>query len=919
MIFLILTGGSLLPPAFKYTFEVLQEKGEFEAREDLMGRSEYLELLTQDPQTKKIPDGIRQAELAFAADHQLATASFRNQQLDINSIGPINVGGRTRAVAFDTRDSNVILAGGVSGSVWKSTDAGATWRKTSHPENRNSVTCIVQDIRPGMEDVWYHGTGEIVGNSARGGGAPFRGDGIYKSTDNGESWIPLPSTQLTNPATFSSQFQYVWKLEVNPNNLIQDEVLAAVFGGVIRSVDGGGSWEAVLGQDLTNLPDTTDLNRSNAAFYTDLHRSANNVFYATLSTVSASGQRSPDAGFYISTNGMDWLDITPLTEESGYRRAVVSSSASDPDLSYFLIDSSPILLLEHRISSLNDPAKVFGFDPEPRMIPEFEGESASFNTQNSYNLMVRIHPEDPDLVFLGATNLYRSKDAFRTQENTTWIGGYDSDGTFAVYPNHHPDQHDLIFFPNDPDIAISASDGGLILSNDIAADSVFWSSRSIGYITSQFFTVALSQQEGDLSVLGGMQDNGTDLSSNGDMNWKGVLGGDGAFAETVRDDAFYLSSFQRGQTLLITLNEEKELSSFARVDPGSLVEAAGSGYLFINPFAVDPNNANRVFFAGGNHLYFHPNISQIPGGSQVPNPTGWKKVNEVPLDNEQISAVEISANGNVVYFGSAAGSLLKLSSADNVADFQVDEITSSSFPEGAFVSCIAVNPENPDHLLVIFSNYQVPSIFESRDGGSSFQDVSGNLEQTPDGSGNGPSIRWAEIIPTQTGLLFLVGTSVGLYSTSQLTGLSTLWIKESMEVLGSSVIPMMDYRPSDGRLAIATHGNGMFATNIADFKRLTFSGQAADRFEVGPVYPNPFQDDVAIQYELPNKGTVRIDIYTASGKLVKNLLLAKQFAGKNEVIWDGTNTAGTTVPNGIYFFTVRFQNTQRSGRLIFSR
>ena len=215
--------------------------------------------------------------------------------------------GRTRAVAFDVRDENVILAGGVSGSIWKSVDGGISWTRKSDPENRNSITCLVQDTRPGKEDTWYHGTGEIVGNSARGGGAPFRGDGIYKSTDNGESWDLLVSTQDSDPSVFNSQFQYIWDIEINPGNLAQDEVLIAAFGGILRSVDGGDSWEVVLGQKLFDLPDTANLNNTDASFFTSLERSVDNVFYAGLSTEAAEDRLSPRCWtlFFIGCSKLD--------------------------------------------------------------------------------------------------------------------------------------------------------------------------------------------------------------------------------------------------------------------------------------------------------------------------------------------------------------------------------------------------------------------------------------------------------------------------------------------------------------------------------------------------------------------------------------------------------------------------------------
>ncbi|WP_420316027.1 FlgD immunoglobulin-like domain containing protein [Ekhidna sp.] len=920
VLFLASIGGERVKSTFEYSIHIIESPSEIVGKEDLMGRVEYLQLLARDPETGTIPNNIHQTELIFERQLAANTSNLRTQQLSIQSLGPNNVGGRTRAVAFDSRDENIIIAGGVSGGIWKSIDGGLSWVKKSNPENRNSVTCLVQDTRPGREDTWYHGTGEIVGNSAGGGAAPFRGNGIYKSIDNGESWEPLVSTQNTTPNFFFSPFQYIWNIEINPTNLDEDEIIVAAFGGILRSTDGGDNWEVMLGRDLLS-GDTIDLNRANASYYTSLERSENNVFYAGLSTETPIGDTleipPPDAGIFYSLSGQDWTEITPATSESRYRRIAIGSSPSDPDITYFMIDSSPILILEHKLSLMDDPQRIFGFDPSPRVIPDVDENLGVLNTQGSYNMMISVHPEDPNIVFVGGTNLFRSTDAFRTKESIDWVGGYHPEGGSGEYPNHHPDQHDLLFLPSDPNVAISANDGGLRITDDIVSDSVLWESRNNGFVTSQFFTIAQSKNRGESTVIGGMQDNGTDISSGG-LSWNGVIGGDGSYVATTNDNLLWFTSFQRGQTLRLTFNDSNGITSFARVDPGSLVAQEGSLYLFINPYVLDPLNQNRMFFAGGNHLYYHPNVSQIPGGSQTPTSLGWKKVHNLSLSNGLVSAVEISNDGDKVYFGSSDGKLFRLNNAQTEIEFQVTSITSSIFPEAGYVSSIAVDPDDNEHVVVVFSNYNVPSIFESHDGGASFDDISGNLEENPDGTGSGPSIRWIEIIPKSNSDLFLAGTSVGLYSTESTSGNGTLWVKESPDEIGSAIITMMDYRPVDGRLVIATHGNGVFETQIPDFKPLTFESQGQS-FEVLSSYPNPFARDTQIEYSIPEAGNVRIDILTAGGELINTILWGPQFAGKNSVVWDGTTPSGISLANGIYLYRISYNGQQKSGRVILRR
>src|SRR5262249_44445921 len=110
-------------------------------------------------------------------------------------------------------------------------------------------------------------------------------------------------------------------------------------------------------------------------------------------------------------------------------------------------------------------------------------------------------------------------------------------------------------------------------------------------------------------------------------------------------------------------------------------------------------------------------------------------------------------------------------------------------------------------------NYNVISLFFSYDSGTSWTNISGNLEQFASGSGNGPSCRWASILPLNGQTMYLVGTSTGLYSTLELNGTSTVWSQEGPTVIGDDVVDMIDTRASDGMIVAGTHANGIFSSN----------------------------------------------------------------------------------------------------------
>ena len=242
-----------------------------------------------DPSTGKMPSNIRSNELAFAKTLP------KNESLleDWTARGPFNVGGRTRAIAIDVTDENVIMAGGVSGGLWRTEDQGATWSKLIGNEMLHNITCIKQDSRsvgPEHANTWYYGTGEAYGNSAAANDAYFYGNGIYKSIDNGLTWESLEATASNTPTEFDV-WDLVWDIELNTSLDSIDQVFAAIYGGIYKSDDGGTSWTSVLGGG------------SNNAYFTEVEIS-NGIIYASLSSDGGSSK-----GIWRSENGSDWSNM----------------------------------------------------------------------------------------------------------------------------------------------------------------------------------------------------------------------------------------------------------------------------------------------------------------------------------------------------------------------------------------------------------------------------------------------------------------------------------------------------------------------------------------------------------------------------------------------------------------------------------
>lgn len=143
-------------------------------------------------------------------------------------LGPGNIGGRTRAFVIERRDPRVMYAAGVAGGVWKSEDAGRTWRPLKDLMANLGVVSLA--MNPRNPDVLYAGTGE----SQAGDG--IRGAGIFKTEDGGAHWDQLPATQTPD-------FHHVNDLVVSSAD--GERIYAATGTGVWRSPDGGKTWSRI--------------------------------------------------------------------------------------------------------------------------------------------------------------------------------------------------------------------------------------------------------------------------------------------------------------------------------------------------------------------------------------------------------------------------------------------------------------------------------------------------------------------------------------------------------------------------------------------------------------------------------------------------------------------------------------------------
>ncbi|MFC1492430.1 T9SS type A sorting domain-containing protein [candidate division KSB1 bacterium] len=860
---------------------------------NLPPRAEYEYLRLRNPETGKIPGGITRRQLNFAKTIPTIEAIRMNKpakgekamSYGWKNRGPENVGGRTRALGLDIRDENIMIAGGVSGGMWKSTDNGDTWIKKTRPEQLHNITCLVQDTRPGREDTWFSGTGEFYPGI-------LSGDGIYKSIDNGDSWEMLPSTSTENPEHIDNPFDFIWALAIDISNTEEDEIYAAAFGSIQRSVDGGDTWECVLGGS------------GSAWSYTDVKISPAGVVYAALSFGSMEG-------IWRSEDGVNWTNITPPDWPDFFRRVMMGIATSNENVVYFYADiTEEFIDYDYSEQCFWKYTYVSGDGSNEGGLWEDRSTYMPRNIDHnmSYCMSLKVHPDDENMVFMGGVELWRSTNGYSGNKDAISNRLNNTSGI-------HVDQHDLIFSVNDPNTAYAIHDGGISKTDDILAVDVQWEYKNNQFVTTQFYTAALVPDvPGDQRIMGGTQDNGTFYTEYADPSddWLMAEFGDGAYCAFLDGGTRYLVSRNDG---LVFLRDQISYNSglYENPLPRTMINPQyTSTPLFINPFAVDPNENDVIYLAGGTELWRNSDISAIPmDGSLSYKATNWSIIAET--DN-QISALGLSDSpANVLYIGTVTGEIYVLNNGKSPTPYISDRYTGKGLPHG-YISCIAVDPHDADNAVVTFSNYETKSIYATWNRGRNWSQVSGNLEENSDGSGSGPSVKWITILRENGSNTYFAGTSTGLYSTAELDGMDTEWSQEGSNTIGNVIVEMVISRETDGEVVVATHGNGIYSRDFTTGIEENDRRVTPDGFELMQNYPNPFNPSTTISFKLLSPSDVSLKIYNISGQLVKTLISKKMSSGQHVIKWNGKNDLGMKVGSGLYIYSLKagtFSSTRK--------
>jgi photosystem II stability/assembly factor-like uncharacterized protein len=818
------------------TDEVLRKRKRLEKQDriDLAMEQEFT--MTHDPALNRVPRERLTVAKTYMA-RLLSLAKIGN--LEWEERGPNDLAGRTRAIFIDRRDvtGNTVYAGGVGGGVWRCTNfkTNPTWTPLSDKLSNIAVCALAQD--PSNPNIMYAGTGEGWFNVDA-----IRGNGIFKSVDGGNTWEQLPSTAINviTADPFSRAFEYVQDLVVNNNGVLFAATRTGstqtncARGGILRSVDGGASWQQVVGSaSSTNCADALNY------FGADLEIAANGDIYATTgfggTAVGRQGRIWRSTAANAGAPGT-WVEITP---SGTWERIEIATAPSNPAVLYGLFEVSNKIGAIRR--SLNGGATWENL-PLPNWCDDGETKNDFTRGQAWYDLIVQVDPTNANTVYIGGIDWLKS-----TNGGTSWTQITQWADECSSLPQVHADQHNMIFFPNSGTELIISNDGGVYYSPNAGAT---WTSRNNNYNITQFYSVDIHPTSPNY-FLGGTQDNGTiRLTSPGISPATRIAGGDGAFA--------HIDQNNNGR---IQVGAFPYNNYFYTRDGGNnwdLVSGDNEEGMFINPTDYD-DRLDRLYT--GNEAGKMGIVTNLNGtGDPV-----FNEVNLPGLGTRTISAIRVDTTvvaGGEAWIATFTGvpALYRLTGLNSLTP-TLGTARPLPVPAGAYVSSIDIDPDNPNHLLVTLSNYGVTSVFESLNAGSTWTSIEGNLPDMP--------VRWGLFVPATASVDgvspkgILLGTELGVWYAARTTGATTTWIPQS-DNLPNTRIDMLRLRPSDLLLAAATHGRGLFTTNLTSLTENNPGSNTQGFIQ----YISANQQQLLIRVGNRPVENLEIRIYNAIGELV---------------------------------------------------
>lgn len=749
-------------------------------------------------------------------------------------------GGRVTAVAGHGAQPNTFYFGGVGGGVFRTDDAGMTWRNLTDGQVPVGSIGAVK-VAPSNPDILWVGTGSAAIRSN-----VSIGKGVYRSLDGGRTWA---FAGLERVGVIADMAIHPTNPEVAYVAAVGNPFAPNSERGVFRTRDGGKSWTKVLFvSDSTGASDIT-MNPANPdELYAGMWRAERKPW------TIISGAR--EGGVYKSTDGGDtWRKLTTGLPSAFTGKISVSVSPANPRRVYALMEAGD--------GTLGPAGGVDGgLYRSDDAGATWTRVSADQNLINRpfYYTYVDADPKDPDVVYVNNLSFFRSAD-----------GG----ATWQRISTPHGDNHGIWINPEHPEIFIQANDGGVNITTDGGRT---WSPQT-NQPTAEYYQVDLDDRW-PFWVYAGQQDRSTigvpSTGARSEADWRTDIGGcetgpavpkPGSNAQIFFSSCkgrFYRHSEISGQTVEYSVGAANMYGH----NPADL------RYRFqrVSPIVVSPHDPNTVYHAS---QYLHrtrdegrtwetisPDLTaNDPRGHVISGTPITRDITGEEFYSTLYAVAESPVERGVIWTGANDGPIHV--SRDDGKTWT--NVTPRQLPPGGRVQTIEASPHRRGSAYVAVLRYMFddwrPHLYRTDDYGATWTALAGPGSGFPQ---DHPT-RVVREDPDRAGLLY-AGTEFGSFLSYD-NGRSWHGFQRNLPAT-----PVTDMKVFRKRLVLSTQGRGFW---IIDDLTPIHEGDRVDAtrphlFTPREAYRGPRGEGVMVHYHLPAAatGAVTLEFRDASGRVV---------------------------------------------------
>jgi len=744
-------------------------------------------------------------------------SSWRNLGIDTSYGGYAGIG-RLNALAFHPDNNQVIWVGSPSGGLWKTEDGGENWTIQNEETAVLGVSDIVIPADFATSQTLYIATGDRDGGSLWTLGGNQSNDnnsiGVLKSMDGGQTWESSLSFDVSSK-------ELVTRLLMHPSD---DQVLyAATSDGVYYTDDGGNTWSLISGVSFIDM---------------EFHPGDPTIMYG--STQSYSTTR-----IYRSTDGGNNWQVVQDVDGS---RTELSVTSDAPGRVYAVVANSSGGL--QGLYRSDDQGENFQMMHSEKNLLGYYSDGSETEGQGWYDLTIQADPNHADTLFVGGINTWRSDDGGETWNCVNMWTGSSTYNKSSV-PVVHADKHAMAFRTGSS-VFFEGNDGGIYRSDDYGAS---WTDLTNGMVISQLYRLGSSQSD-SLSVIAGLQDNGTKVLFSRD--WYDVIGGDGMECIIDYED----NDIQYGTLYYGDIYRTTDLwNNRTSIRPLDSV----NGH-WATPYLINPRNP-RSLYAGYNHLW-----------KTTDRGDNWTKISDVQSDRKIRTLDVARADTQVIFMGDPQHLWRTYDGGENW-----EEVTGSLPVTSGYITGIEIDADSTGHIWVTIGNYNQYGVFESTDSGRTWQNIGAGL----------PSVPVMDVVQNRSNK-----RTTELYAATDI-GVFRKLGEENWEIFSNNlpnvVVTELDiyYDQQDRRnnkLRAATYGRGLWETALP---ALNFVARPAT-FDA-----EVFPDSVGLSWE-PNKSGDSLLLAVAEDTLEgvpqdgQTYLAGDLLEGGGEVLYAGKDQSAYT-------------------------